>query len=239
MDKKINNLRHSNTFFQAMALIVSTTLFATSCGGGGNKSQSVVFQVGAQMALVENIDNNQRNIATRICYAYQSKNSNFNSSDYLGSKFNFNVNQKTCDAKTTSSSVTAILKKEKDVFIYSANEQNNFYQNVQTNTMGYLSQLCTKINSNQDISNTLDINGNRVQIIFFTDKSDGFKISYFTMDNNNNYKIHSAETFRVRTQLNFIATSILGMDENYTKQEVCNNDSSNFSEIEQRFISHN
>jgi len=53
------------------------------------------------------------------------------------------------------------------------------------------------------------------------------------------YKIQSAEKFLVRTQVDMGAGKILGMDESYSSQKVCQSgESLKFSNFEQTFTSH-
>ena len=52
-------------------ILLLTTMILSSCGGGNSVLQKK-FSIGALVAEEHAIDNNERNIATRICYAYQS-----------------------------------------------------------------------------------------------------------------------------------------------------------------------
>lgn len=113
-----------------------------------------------------------------------------------------------------------------------------FYQNVQTDTSGYLSQLCTKIKANETITNTTVVNNTKVQISFGIDGLDYFLLMYFNKQTDGTFKIDSAEKFKVRTQTNLSSGQLLGMDEEYSTQKVCSSfDKVPNSNFVQKFIS--
>jgi hypothetical protein len=76
-----------------------------------------------------------------------------------------------------------------------------------------------------------------VQIIFFKDTLDGYAIQYFTKLTSGVSQMVSTETFKIRTQLTYTVGNILGMDEYYSKETICNTDATKSSLDEQTFIS--
>ena len=229
-----------NTF-----IILSLTLIISSCGGGGTKLSKNTFSVNALASEEHPISNDERNIATRICYAYQSKSKNYRSSGYLGTNFLFSVKNTDCQNSVTNFQINSFLKYNlNNDLIYATPgyvDQNiRFYTKIQTDTSGYLSQVCGKILTNQVISNTINQQDVKVQISFFHDELDGYGLSYFNRQNDNSFKIDSAEKLKVRSQIDFVTGQILGMDEYYSTQKVCTGpgDKTSFSNFEQRFISH-
>jgi hypothetical protein len=210
--------------------IITSTLALTSCGGGTQStSNGSSFSVSSQMLATTNLDTTQRNIATRICYAYQSKNANFSTTDFLGTKFVFKMDYTACPVgtstkgETSTKDITSTLKKSDTKFYFGISSNDSFNSVVQTNVHGYLSQLCTKINNNQTISNTTTYDGQTAQISFFTEDLDAFKINYFTKSGNTS-TITAAEVFKVRTQPYYAAGSslkILGMDDFYISYTIC------------------
>jgi hypothetical protein len=218
---------------------ISTILFG--CGGGNSKS-GTSFRLDASVSAQRSIDTNERNIATRICYAYQSKSQNFRLPNYLNTKFNFEVKETDCRGSSTRMSVTSILKLDSlSSILYFSQEKYtgaNFMKNVQTDVNGYLSSVCTKIRNGQDISNTVEAGAIKIQISFFKEKLDGFYLQYFVRVTANEYKIQSAEKFLVRTQVDMAPDKVLGMDEYYSSQRACaSNDPQKFSNFEQTFTS--
>ena len=215
----------------------------SSCGV--NKKQiSTAFNVNAQLAKEQMIDQEERNIATRICYAYQSKSKNFRSLPYFGSQFYFQTVDTDCAGTVNSKNLASTLTYDESnslIFslLYGANEPK-FMKKVQTDTSGFLVQVCDKIATNQEISNTLTVGDTKVQITFFRESLDGFFIQYFAKQANGSYRIVSADKYSVRTQTDFKNGMILGMDETYSNQKICTNvsDKNQFSNFEQIFKSH-
>ena len=194
-------------------------ILLASCGQASKNNINTVYSSTEALTSTEDIDINQRNIATRICYAYESKGNKFNSSDFLGGSFNFNVENNGCTSSQNYTINSILVRSTKDGsmrFAYDgAKSFNNF---VQTNSQGYLSNVCTKIKNNQTISNTIDNKNVIIQIKFFRDTLDSYMIKYFVRDAKGNVSIDSSEIFKVRTQFNYTNSQILGMDEEYIKQ---------------------
>jgi hypothetical protein len=218
--------------------ILSFATSMSSCGVS-NKQVSTVFKIDAQMAKEEAIGQEERNIATRICYAYQSKSKNFRSLPYLGSQFNFQTTETDCGAKVVTKSLSAVLTyDELNNLVYSlpfSSVEPKFMKKVQTDTAGFLVQICDKIATNLEIKNTVTIGDTKVQIAFFRESLDGFFLQYFAKQNDGSYKIVSADKFSIRTQTDFKNGLILGMDEYYSTQKICTNanDKIKFSNFEQ------
>lgn len=210
---------------QTCLTILVFTSILSSCGGGNSKVP-VTFSSTAILAEERPLTEAERKIATRICYAYQSKSNAFRSGGYLNQSFSFTATKTDCQNNTINYNVGAILRYDNDNnLVYSPAAQLNsnfrFYPKVQTDTSGYLSQLCTKIKNNEPISNTVVQTNTKVQISFNTDTMDYFLLMYFNRQSDGSYKADSAEQFKVRTQTNFTTGQILGMDEVYSTQKVC------------------
>ncbi len=222
--------------------ILSFATSMSSCGVS-NKQVSTVFKIDAQMLKEEAISLEERNVATRICYAYQSKSKNFRSIPYLGSQFNFQTTETDCGAKVVSKNISAVLTyDELNNLVYSLQfgvVEPKFMKKVQTDTSGFLVQICDKISNNQEIRNTVTVGDTKVQISFFRESLDGFFLQYFAKQNDGSYKIVSADKYTVRTQTDFKNGLILGMDETYSTQKICTspNDKRQYSNFEQVFKS--
>ena len=186
------------------------------------------------MSAIQNISSDERAIATRICYGYQSKDSNFRAQTYYGGTFVFNIVNKDCKSVTVNYNIPGILTLEDKVnMTYETESVKAFESKIQTNQSGYLVQVCKKIQSNKTISNTATESGTQVQVRFFKDVASGldsYKLSYFTAAG----VITKAETFNVRTQFNVSGKQILGMDEKFIRQESCPG-SDKYSEFSQAF----
>lgn len=218
-------------------------MILSSCGGGNSVGKKT-FSTEAILTEEHPIISEERNIATRICYAFQSKSKNFRTPGLIGTNFIFSVKKTDCQNNVTTYQTTSTLQYDDAndlTYAVSVNSDPNFKFNkkVQTDNSGYLSKICPKIIKNEVISNTVDEQGVKVQISFFHEGFDGFLLQYFNQQKDNSYKIDSAERFKIRTQIDFINGKILGMDEYYSTQKICGNkfDKNKFSEFEQTFIS--
>jgi len=111
-----------------------------------------------------------------------------------------------------------------------------FNKKVQTDSSGYLAQVCPKILTNQQVNNTITQGNVKIQISFFTEDLDGFMLQYFNKQPDNSYVFDSAEKFKVPTSLN---APIRGIDQFYSLTKVCPNslDKNPNSIYEQNFIS--
>jgi hypothetical protein len=221
----------NNTSCKRVIKFIIPLALLASCGAGLKTNQSTIFSSTEAMSTSEIIDSDQRNIATRICYAYESKGNNFLSTDYLGGKFKFAINNSTCES-TTSYSINSTLVRgvgQSLSFLNNTNTSLKFSAIIQTNVAGYLVNLCKSIKSNAPIINTINKGNVVVQISFFKDGLDAYALKYFVADANGSYKINSSEIFKVRTSSNFSNGQILGMDETYIAQGVCTSSSKNYS----------
>ncbi|MBC7714297.1 MAG: hypothetical protein H7177_13215 [Rhizobacter sp.] len=225
--------------FDHFILMTSALLIVSGCGA--NKSiESTSFSTSAIMVATRDLTTAERTIATRICYAYQSKNTSFKTQTYYGGTFNFNMNYKDCSNVKSAYSVAGILSTsttDTRALVYSTDTTMQFNKAVQTAQAGYLSQLCTKIQNNLVISNTVVDGSTRVQLSFTATDMDSYTLQYFSPVNNE-MKIQSAETFKVRTQFNIVANQILGMDETYVRQQICTGDANAFTELNQVYVNY-
>lgn len=227
-------------------LILSTSIILSSCGGGNSKPK-LSFSVDNQLLEEAPLTTTERNIATRICYAYQTKSQNFRTPEFLGGRFVFSTKKTDCQGLVNSVGVTTAMNYDalnELSYIVPAPIDPNFLFNkkVQTDTSGYLAQLCPKILTNQTVSNTTTIQNVKAQISFFsdeTDNMDGFFIQYFNLQPDNSFKIDSAERFKVPASEASVASgNIKGMDHFYSTQKRCSAiDKNKFSDFEQTFIS--
>lgn len=188
----------------------------------------------------------QRAIATRICYAYQSKGTAFRTTAFLGRSFKFDLTQRDCSNQTGSYSLLPVLRyNENNVLEFTPQQQTNETPRpiigiVQTDVNGFLSQLCTKIKNNAPINNTNVTNDMRVQVEFARSDMDSYTLRFFTPVGDK-FRLDGVDTFKVRTQFNLTAGQILGMDEQITRQKACPglvaNGQQVFSQLEQKFDS--
>jgi hypothetical protein len=214
-------------------LLLSTTsmLALAGCGGAGSKDPTG-YSISAQLSVVQDLSPEERAIATRICYAYQSKSSGFRGQSYNAGSFIYKIESKNCVDAQADYTVNAVLKATTSSMVMEPDTDKPFQKVVQTDTAGYLSQLCAKIKNNKVISNTVTETSTKIQIKFFKDTFDSYTLRYFNpTGTNGELKITSAETLKVRTDS---GTGILGMDEKYTIQQTCGT-SDKFSEFNQTF----
>ncbi len=215
--------------------MTATLLTIASCGENKNKGGGTSFSVNQSMTATRDLTAAERTIATRICYAYQSKNTSFKTQTYFGGSFSFNMNSKACTETSENYTVVGVLTTGTDGgLMYDTKTTKPFSAKVQTSQSGFLSQLCTKIQNNLAISNTAVVDNVTVQVAFTSTDLDTYVLNYFTSQNNV-MKISSADTYKVRTQFNQSASQILGMDEIFTRQSVCTSDASKFSQFTQTY----
>ncbi len=207
-------------------ILILLTIILSSCGGGNSGNTNNTFSREAIMAKERPMNNDERNIATRICYAYQSKSKNFRSSGFIGTNFKFALKFTDCQNNISTNQLTAVLNYDSNnELAYVPTNPNEasalFNKKVQTDISGYLSQVCNKIVSNQAISNTIYFSGYAVQGTFLHEDLDAYILQYFQLQSDNSYKINSAEKLKVRTQVDYTNGEILGMDEFYSTQKLC------------------
>lgn len=217
-------------------LLSSSFLLALAgCGGAGSKDPTG-YATNAQMSVVQDLSPEERAIATRICYAYQSKSSSFRGQTYNAGSFAYNITSKNCVDARSDYKVNAVLKATTTSMVMEPDTDRPFQKVVQTDTSGYLTQVCAKIRSNRPISNTVTETSTKIQIKFFKDTTDSYTLRYFTPSGANGaLKISSGETIKVITDS---STGILGMDNKYTIQQTCGT-SDKYSEFNQVFSAFN
>lgn len=225
-------MRKPLPYRQILFLLTPALLF--SCGGGqAGRTPASTFSTTAQLVATRDLTTEERAIATRICYAYQSKGTNFRTPTYLGGTFNYSVSSTDCSKSKKSYQVKAILETSGQSLAMKPQEDVAFESAVQTNESGLIKQLCTKIQNNQAISNTADSGTEKVQISFFKDTLDAYNIQYFSNEKGK-FVASGAEVFKVRTQFNLTnASQILGMDEVYMGYETCSGET--YAEFYQNF----
>jgi hypothetical protein len=207
-------------------LIFSLSLVTlVSCGGGSsNKGKAIPGVIGTQELEEAVLTTTERSIATRICIAYRTKGVNFRTTQFIGGTYQYNGSNQNCSNQKSEYTVNTTLR-------YDANNNLEFFNPdtskpivsiVQTDTTGFLSQLCTKIFNNEEISNTTFVGARKVQVEFFRKDLDSYTFRTFVANNNETASVfESADTFQVRTQSNVSGEQIVGMDEIISSQRVC------------------
>lgn len=213
-------------------LSLTGILAVSGCGSGGGSKDPSGYSTNAQLSVVQNLTPEERTIATRICYAYKSKSSSFRGQSFDGGTFVFAMNSKNCVYTRASYSVSSVLKISSTSMVFEPDTDKPFHKTIQTDESGYLSQLCTKIQNNKPISNTVTETSTQIQIQFFRDTLDSYTLRYFAPSADGSMKITSSETIKVRTQFDLNAGQILGMDESYTIQQTCGS-TDKYSELKQ------
>lgn len=220
-----------------LILFSASLTILVSCGAGvARRTPASTYSSNELMSTVGDLTPEERAIATRICYAYQSKNLNFRTTTYTEKIFGWAVINKDCSNQSRSYSIKSTLEASFNQLAFkSTSTTAPFETTIQTNAQGYLAQLCTKIQNNQAISNTADSGDQKVQVQFFKDSRDAYRIQYFKADTNGEMRVTKSETFKVRTQFNLSSGQILGMDESYTKYQNCQGIPDQYSEFYQDF----
>lgn len=223
-------------FTTSLSFLTLITLSGCGIQSSGSKTNSLSYSTAQSLAPSAIITGDEKAIATRICYGYQSKALNFKNPTYDKKSFVFNVTDRNCDNVTKTERVTSGLVVQNGQLIFVDNSSFNLLENVQTNESGFISKLCAKVQSNLEVSNTSVENGVTVQVTFFKDTMDNYKISYFSPNAKKQMQIVSADVFKVRTQFNLTTGQILGMDESYSRFVTCSSDPTKFSEFSQVFV---
>ena len=220
-------------------LTIPSLLILFGCGGviGIDPAH---YYTSEQMSFIQNISDRERTIATRICYAYQSKSSSFRGKNYNTGTFIHNISSKSCEDTRTNYTVNSIFKSSNTSnasMTLVPDTDKPFITTIQTDQLGYLTQLCEKIKSNRPISNTATEVTTKIQISFSKDTHDSYTIKYFLpVPSSNLMKIESMETFKVITKANAEKGEIQGMDESYSLFKTCET-SDKYSEFVQKFSS--
>lgn len=227
-----------HTLIHSFALLTISSIALSACGplNRGREPASVGYSTTESLTTQRELTDEERTIATRICYAYQSKSNNFRTAPYLGGVFSFEVKLRDCSDKLSKYEMPSKLIDNGDNSLsYKPLKPQEFYSKVQTNRHGYLTQLCGKIQTNQVVTNTTETLQSTVQISFAKNDIDSFTIKYFSPNSQGKVLVKSAETFSVRTQFNLTAGKILGMDEGYAIYSTCP-DTVKYSELTQNFL---
>ncbi len=221
-------------------LILSSSIILSSCGGGNSKPKTT-FAPDAIMTDERNLTPDEKNIATRICYAYQSKSQKFRSTEFYGTQFIFQAKNTDCQNLVTTTNITTTMKYDaQNELAYIPSQYYDpslaFNKKVQTDSSGYLAQLCPKVLTNQQVTNTITEANVKIQISFFKEDYDGYLLQYFNRQVDNTYKIDSAEKFKVPSDPGAV---IRGMDQFYSAAKICTSpsDKNKFANFEQNFIS--
>ena len=101
-------------------ILLATLFFTNGCGGGGSsKVGQPVFTINGALTSTQDIDTVQRNIASNICVALKSKSQNFKTTDFVGTRFIFDVKKNVCgiDSAPTQITSTLILKDDGTLFL--------------------------------------------------------------------------------------------------------------------------
>lgn len=225
-------------------LFLSTTIFFSSCGGGNSKAPTE-FSATSPLEEERNLSGVEINIATRICYAYQSKSQKFRTSEFYGKAFNFKGKKTDCQNVINNYDIPTVLKYDDQnslAYTTSATFDSTLKVNrkVQTDTSGYLAQLCPKVLTNQVVSNTSTLQNVKAQISFFTDgqdQTDGYMIKYFVRQTDGSFVFDSGEKFKSPTEVSPTGGRIRGMDQYYSSSKVCPSslDKNTLSEFVQTF----
>ena len=221
-------------FFYFLSIL--NLLTVSGCGVVGSIDSSEYY-TSEQMSLVQNLSVEERAIATRICYAYQSKSSSFRAKNYNGGTFTYDINSKNCEGTRSHYTVNSVFKSSNTSMTLVPDTDKPFVATIQTDESGYLTQLCGKIKSNTPISNTVSEVSTKIQISFIKNTLDSYTIKFFVPDEKTNLmKIESMETFKVTTKTTSEG-QIKGIDESYSVFKTCET-SDKFSEFNQKFSSY-
>jgi hypothetical protein len=176
------------------------------------------------MEAERDLNAEERAIATRVCYAYQSKGTTLRMSYYLAGTFNFSITSRSCSDQKLDYLMKAKLYQDGNNLVFEpVNSSMPFEGDIQSSSSGLLTQLCNKIQNNRAISNTSSSSStSKVQIRFYKDTLDAYALQYFSLKEGKMVSV-GAETYRVRTQINMVSGSgqILGMDETYASYRPC------------------
>lgn len=225
---------------------LSVTVLASLTGCGNNrKPSSVNFDINAEMMAVQPLSSDELSIAGRICYAYKSKGAKFRT-DYAQKTFNFRLYQKSCEGAESSRTLEASLNAEfggevMSFLLKSVVNPGEFLTTVQTDRVGFLKTICEKIYRGESISNTVDIDGVKAQVVFERKNLDRYKLNYFVAQGysgkESKFVIHSSDIITVRTQFDWSNGQILGNDEEILRYAKCSTTSDKVKEISQSFVS--
>ena len=147
----------------------------TSCGQGNQRPvEAGDIELGSELLSSYTLVGERKDTALRICYAYRSKRVGLRSL-FLGQKFSFAIKNRSCNESETNKTIDGILKEPllSEPMIFDSSERVMMWFNqINTDTDGVLSNLCNNIIRGQVISNKLNSSPEKEVIVEFSVRTD-------------------------------------------------------------------
>jgi hypothetical protein len=164
---------------KTIKLLLIITLIS-SCGLDSNKRRDGDRPVNFSQSISAGgapLSDQEKSIATRICYAFRSKRSTFRS-ELIGNVFNFKFNKTSCDGSKENDQYSTVLRQvlQSAPLVYDSDNSNHFYKNVQSDQHGHLQQICKSVLNGETPLDTFDYLGGIAQVRFFSKLGDNFEV---------------------------------------------------------------
>ncbi len=158
-------------------VVFAVSIVGCKLDGGGGVAYTNT-SIGERLSAKDVYTFVDKDIATKICYAFQSKRSNF-VSNFNDLSFNFDVTLENLDCKigTVSKRIetSLVARSLSEVMFYDTLlSSSEFERYLQTNAHGYLVEICDLLMKGEELPSPTTIIGNtRREVIEFVSNSDG------------------------------------------------------------------
>jgi len=176
----------------------------------------------------DTLNGEERNIALRICYAYESKSHHLVYEDLSDRSFEFLIEKQNCQGEVEQKTERFTIKKGSDAYYLQAKQMpanpqliEQAFTLIQTNERGVLAKVCDKIKTNQKISNKIITSDGEIHLAFFKHNLDAYKITQFSKNNRGILVNTLQNEYYVRTEINYKKEKIMGMDEEIVQEKSC------------------
>ncbi len=161
-------------------LAITASIMLGSCGYDKtyeSREESLYFSQEALAGGVPLTDY-QMAVALRVCYAFRSKRSKF-TAEMLGQSFNFNYLARDCSSNETTQTFSATLSQQdsSSPLKYSSTFTGNYFRDVQTDTSGYLADLCSDILAGETPLNASEVENELFEYGFRSSVTNGDEVT--------------------------------------------------------------
>ena len=204
MEKKI--VSHIFKKVLKVAALSSTLFQFASCGLDQTyveDDESLIFSSSALSGGTP-LDDGELAVALRICYAFRTKRSKF-LAEMLGTSFTYSFNTVDCADAEASDSFTATLTQESSDYpiVLESDFTGNYMSEVQTDTTGFLSDLCSDVLAGETPLNISEVDNSLYEYSFSNTVTNGdkatIKIGYESDPNSGSPSVYQKIIFDILT----------------------------------------
>lgn len=168
---------------------------------GKTKQSGKYFDsLSSPLSVKENFSVGEQDVAIKICYAFQSKKSNF-PTNYANALFKFKVELTSCSANYTTDIINTYLRTpylSKPMFFDTDDTdfKDHFVEELQTNADGYLESICDKIFKGESFPSPVkQLGDDKIEQIEFFKYQDIYGFSVYVASLNSDKSSYIKESF--------------------------------------------